>query len=371
MRIGVPKEIKGGENRVGLGPNSVRELILHGHEVLVEHNAGIGIDFDDEIYRAAGAKIVETAAEVYATAEMIVKVKEPQPAEYKLLKEGQILFAYLHLAPDPQQTEGLLKSGCIAIAYETVTDAAGGLPLLMPMSEIAGCLAIQAGGHALEKAQGGRGILLGGVPGVEKGHVVVIGGGVVGTNAIRMAVGLEARVTVLDRSLARLKELDLQFGANLSTIFASQGALEHYVTQADMVVGAVLVAGKSAPKLIQRDLLKQMRPGSVLVDVSIDQGGCFATSRPTTHAEPTFVLDGIVHYCVTNMPGAVPRTATFALTNATLPYIITIANKGYRQALLEDPHLLAGLNVYRGQITYKAVADDLHQPYISAAEALL
>ncbi len=371
MLIGVPKEIKKGEHRVGMSPFSVKELVNHGHRIIVQQSAGDGIECYDDDYRAAGAEIVPTAKDVFDKAEMIVKVKEPQPSEYDLLREGQILFTYLHLAPDPEQAKALVKSKCTAIAYETVTDERGGLPLLTPMSEVAGRLAIQCGAKALEKVHGGRGILLGGVPGVERGKVVVLGGGVVGTNAIRMAMGIEANVTVLDKSIRRLQELDLMFGAKISTIYASQAAIEHHVLKADLVIGAVLVPGRSAPKLVTRDMLKHMLPGSVMVDVAIDQGGCFETSRPTTHDDPTYVIDGIVHYCVANMPGAVPRTSTFALNNATLPFILMLANKGAQKSLFESSHLLNGLNVHKGYITHEAVAADLGLPYMDAKEALL
>jgi alanine dehydrogenase len=370
MLIGVPKEIKNQEFRVGMVPGSVRELLSHGHQVIVEKNAGAGIGFNDDKYRDAGATVVDNADEIYHRADMIVKVKEPQPNECKMLREGQVLFTYLHLAPDPQQTELLLESGCTAIAYETVTDDARGLPLLSPMSEVAGRMSIQAGAHCLEKAQGGSGMLLGGVPGVAPANVVVIGGGVVGTNAIRMAMGMEARVTVLDKSLRRLKELDFQFGSKLMTIYATSEAIEKYVLDADLVIGAVLVPGAAAPRLVTRAMLREMRPGSVVVDVAIDQGGCLETSRPTTHAEPTFVEEGVVHYCVANMPGGVPRTATFALNNATLPFIVELANKGYKRALLENHHLLNGLNVHRGKITYEAVATAFDKTYVPAASAL-
>ncbi len=370
MLIGVPKEIKNHEYRVGMVPGSVRELIRNGHQIIVQTQAGAGIGISDQDYQAAGAKIVDSAEEIFNQAELIVKVKEPQLEECKRLRKGQLLFTYLHLAPDPVQTELLLASGCIAIAYETVTDEQGGLPLLSPMSEVAGRMSIQAGAHCLEKAQGGRGVLLGGVPGVAPGNVVVIGGGVVGTNAVRMAMGMEANVTVLDRSLKRLKELDFQFGAQLNSIYATHDALEEYVLAADLVVGAVLVPGAAAPKLVTRDMLRRMRPGSVVVDVAIDQGGCFETSRPTTHANPTYVEEGIVHYCVTNMPGAVARTATFALNNATLPFILALANKGYQHALREDKHLLDGLNVHKGKLTHSAVASALQLEYVPALEAL-
>jgi alanine dehydrogenase len=370
MLIGVPKEIKNHEYRVGMTPGSVRELMAHGHKVFVQSGAGLGIGISDANYQAAGASIISSAQEVYAAADMIVKVKEPQPDECKMLRAGQVLFTYLHLAPDPQQAKALQESGCIAIAYETVTNARQGLPLLSPMSEVAGRMSIQAGAHCLEKAQGGSGILLGGVPGVASAKVVVLGGGVVGTNAIRMAMGMEASVTVLDKSLERLKELDFQFGSKLNTIYATQEAIEQYVLSADLVIGAVLVPGAAAPKLVTKAMLSKMRPGSVIVDVAIDQGGCFETSHPTTHADPTYVIDNIVHYCVANMPGAVARTATFALNNATLPFILALADKGYKSALLSDPHLLNGLNVYKGVLTHEAVARDLGQNYVPAVEAI-
>lgn len=370
MRIGVPKEIKNHEYRVGLTPSSVRELVVNGHEVRIETNAGAGIDISDEDYRNAGATILETAAEIYAWADLIVKVKEPQPGECKMLREGQVIFTFLHLAPDPEQAKLLLESGCIAIAYETVTDGQGRLPLLAPMSEVAGRMSIQAGAHALEKAQGGRGILLGGVPGVAPGHIVVLGGGVVGTNALRMAIGMEAEVTVLDKSLKRLRELDFEYGAALNTIYATQDAIDQYVMKADLVIGAVLIPGASAPRLVSRTMLSQMKPGAVLVDVSIDQGGCFETSIPTTHTQPTYMIDGVVHYCVTNMPGGAPRTSTFALNNATLPFIVELANKGYKRALLEDIHLRDGLNVHQGKITHPAVATALGYKFYAPLEVL-
>jgi alanine dehydrogenase len=370
MKIGVPKEIKQGENRVGLVPTSVRELVMHNHQVIVQHDAGIGIGFNDQVYRAAGATISDTAEKIFEEADMIVKVKEPQTNECKMLRPGQILFTYLHLAPAPELAEKLIHSGCIAIAYETVTDRQGGLPLLSPMSEVAGRLSIQAGAHCLEKNQGGSGILLSGVPGIDTGRVVVLGGGNVGTNAARMAMGMEAHVTVLDVSLRRLQQLDLQFGNRLTTIYCTAASAEEYVLQADLVIGAVLVPGRASPRLVTRDMLKKMRPGSVLVDVSIDQGGCFETSKPTTHAEPTYVIDGVVHYCVSNMPGAVPRTASFALNNATLPFVVAIADKGYQRALLDDENLLNGLNVFKGKITHHAVAADLGKSYTPAKEVL-
>ena len=370
MLIGVPKEIKVHEYRVGLTPSSVYELIHHGHEAIVETNAGHAIGLDDDDYRAAGATIVENAEAVFARADMVVKVKEPQAAECKMLREGQVLFTYLHLAPDPEQTKGLIASGCIAIAYETVTDNFGGLPLLAPMSEVAGRMSIQAGAHCLEMEQGGRGMLLGGVPGVAAANVVIIGGGVVGTNAARMAMGLEAKVTVIDRSVRRLQELDTLFGPQLNTIYSTVEAVKSHVRDADLVIGAVLVPGAEAPRLITRPMVSDMRRGSVIVDVAIDQGGCTETSKPTTHADPTYVVDEVVHYCVANMPGAVARTSTFALNNATLPFAVALADKGYNQALRDDPHLLAGLNVHCGRVTYEAVAKDLGLPF-HAAESVL
>jgi len=371
MLIGVPKEIKNNEYRVGMVPSSVRELVTHGHSVVVETNAGIGIGINDETYKAAGALIVKTAKEVFEQADMIVKVKEPQPEECKMLRKDQILFTYLHLAPDPEQTKGLINSGCVAIAYETVTDNFGGLPLLAPMSEVAGRMSIQAGAHCLEKAQGGRGILLGGVPGVASGKIVVIGGGVVGTNAIRMATGFEAHVTVIDKSIQRLKELDAQFGSKLNTIYSTHDAIERYVSEADLVIGAVLIPGAAAPKLISYELIKKMHTGSVLVDVAIDQGGCADTSKATTHTDPTYVVDGVVHYCVANMPGAVARTATFALNNATLPFILQLANNGYRKALMDNRHLLHGLNICHGHVTYRAVADVMNLEFLEPENALM
>jgi alanine dehydrogenase len=370
MLIGVPKEIKPQENRVGMVPASVREATHHGHAVIVETQAGAGIGMDDDVYRAAGAEIVDAAADVFARADLIVKVKEPQPPEIALLREGQVLFTYLHLAPDPEQTKGLVASGVTAIAYETVTDAHGRLPLLAPMSEVAGRMAVQAGAHALEKQQGGKGVLLGGVPGVAPAEVVVIGGGTVGTNAVMMAMGLGAHVTVLDRNLERLAELDAQFGSHLNTIFSTVDALEQYVRTADLVVGAVLVPGAATPRLVTRDLVREMERGSVIVDVAIDQGGCAETSRPTTHADPLFVEEGVVHYCVANMPGGLARTAANALNNATLPFVLELAEKGWHRALTENPHLRNGLNIHRGQVTYEAVARGLGYDYVSAAEAI-
>ena len=370
MLIGVPKEIKKDEHRVGLAPASVHELVVHGHEVIVETNAGTSIGFSDDVFRGVGAEIGASAEEVFARADMIVKVKEPQPSEYPLLREGQVLFTYLHLAPDPQQTAALVESGCVAVAYETVTGRGGALPLLAPMSEVAGRMSIQAGAQALEKIHGGAGVLLGGVPGVAPAKVVVIGGGVVGTNAIRMAMGMEAQVTVLDRSLQRLTTLDFQYGGRLNTIYSTRHALEEYVLDADLVVGAVLVPGAAAPKLVTRDMLALMKPGSVIVDVAVDQGGCFETTHATTHSDPTYIVDDVVHYCVANMPGAVAKTSTVALNNATLPFALALADKGYKQALRDDPDLMAGLNVHCGQVTYEAVAQDLGYDFVTPEDAL-
>jgi alanine dehydrogenase len=370
MLIGVPREIKADEYRVGLTPTSVRELCAAGHQVLAETGAGQGIGMSDAAYNRAGAEIVGDADELFARAEMIIKVKEPQPVECARLREGQILFTYLHLAPDPEQAAALVESGVIAIAYETVTAPDGSLPLLAPMSEVAGRMAVQAAAHCLEREAGGAGILLGGVPGVRAANVVVIGGGVVGTNAIRVAMGMEAQVTVIDRSLKRLQELDFQFGGRLNTIFSTTEAVEEYAIDADVVVGAVLVVGAAAPRLVTRAMLCEMRDGSVLVDVAIDQGGCFESSRPTTHSDPTFIEDGVVHYCVANMPGAVPRTSAYALNNATLPYALALANKGYPQALLDDPGLRDGLNVHCGQVTHPAVAEALGYAFIPPVDAL-
>ncbi|MBP3985906.1 alanine dehydrogenase [Pseudoxanthomonas helianthi] len=370
MLVGVPKEIKNHEYRIGLTPAGARELVANGHQVIVQRDGGKAIGLTDEQYAKAGAQIVDTAEEVFARADMIVKVKEPQPVECAMLRPGQVLYTYLHLAPDPTQTAALVKSGATCIAYETVTDARGGLPLLAPMSEVAGRMSIQAGAHALEKAQGGSGVLLGGVPGVKPGEVLVIGGGVVGINAARMAAGLNAHVTVLDRSLDRLKYLDELYGHQLTTIYSTRDAIEERLPYTDLVIGAVLIPGAAAPKLVSREQLKLMRPGSVLVDVAIDQGGCFETSKPTTHQDPTYEVDGIIHYCVANMPGGVARTSTFALTNATLPFAVQLANKGALQALLDDEHLLNGLNVFDGKVTYRAVAEALGYEYVPARKAL-
>ena len=370
MLIGVPKEIKNFESRVGMTPANVRELVAHGHNVLVETGAGLGIGCDDGVYTQVGADIAPTAADVFARADMIVKVKEPQPEECKMLRPGQILFTYLHLAPDPVQARALEQSGCVAIAYETVTDAHGGLPLLAPMSEVAGRMSVQAGANCLENVAGGAGMLLGGVPGVHPAKVVVIGGGVVGTNAARMALGLQADVTILDRSIERLRELDALYSGQMRTVYSNQHNLEEHVLAADLVIGAVLIPGASAPKLVTKEMIKNMRAGSVVVDVAIDQGGCFETSKATTHADPTYVVDDVVHYCVANMPGAVARTSAYALNNATLPYVLQLANKGWKAALRDNPHLLAGLNVANGHITYEAVAQALNEKYVPALEAL-
>jgi alanine dehydrogenase len=359
MRIGVPREIKVHEYRVGLMPAGVRELTGAGHEVLIETGAGAGIGVDDAQFRAAGAAIAAREAEVFERADMVVKVKEPQPAECQMLRRGQVLFTYLHLAADPQQAQALIKSGATAIAYETVTAPNGSLPLLTPMSEVAGRMSIQVGAASLQKANGGFGILLGGVPGVAPAKVVILGGGVSGTHAVEMAVGMRADVTVVDRSVGRLRELSSIFGSALRTAYSTTETIEQLVREADLVVGAVLVTGAAAPKLVTRAMVKTMKPGAVLVDISIDQGGCFETSRPTTHAEPTFVVDGVIHYCVANMPGAVPRTSTLALTNATLPYVRALADLGWQAALKRDPGLAEGLNVHAGEITHPVVAKAL------------
>ncbi|WP_426417725.1 alanine dehydrogenase [Aestuariirhabdus sp. LZHN29] len=371
MLVGVPKEIKNHEYRIGMTPAGVRELTHQGHQVLVQLNGGLGIGLTDEQYVAAGAEIVDSAEEIFARAEMIVKVKEPQANECRMLRPGQILFTYLHLAPDPEQTRLLVDSGAICIAYETVTDRNGALPLLAPMSEVAGRMSIQAGAHALEKAQGGNGTLLGGVPGVAPAKVTVIGGGVVGVNAARMALGMGADVTILDRSLPRLKQLDELYGPGLKTLYSNSENIATSVAQSDLVIGAVLIPGAAAPHLVTREMLGTMKTGAVLVDVAIDQGGCFETSHATTHQEPTYEVDGIVHYCVANMPGGVARTSTFALTNATLPFAVSLANKGVVAALNDDPHLRAGLNVCKGKVTYEAVARDLGYDYVSAEQALV
>jgi alanine dehydrogenase len=370
MIVGVPKEIKNNEFRVGLTPASVRELTSRGHQVLVQKSAGLEIGLPDEQYVAAGASMVVTAKEIFARAEMVVKVKEPQPVECAMLRPGQVLYTYLHLAPDPEQTAALVRSGAVCIAYETITGAGAGLPLLAPMSEVAGRMAIQAGAAHLEKSKGGMGLLLGGVPGVAAGHIVIIGAGVVGTNALQMAVGTGARVTVLDKSMERLRQLDLIFGNRISTQYSNAHTIEEAVLSAALVVGGVLVPGAAAPKLVTRDMISKMKPGAVVVDVAIDQGGCFESSHATTHAEPTFILDGVVHYCVANMPGAVARTSTFALNNATIGHAVALASKGWRQAMRDDAHLKNGLNVCEGKVTYQAVAQALGYDYV-AAESML
>lgn len=370
MIVGVPKEIKNHEYRVGMTPSSVRELTSRGHKVLVQKNAGAEIGLSDEQYLAVGAELVDTAKEIFERAEMIVKVKEPQPVECAMLRSGQILYTYLHLAPDPEQTAALVKSGAICIAYETITGANGGLPLLAPMSEVAGRMSIQAGAAHLEKSKGGMGLLLGGVPGVAPAHIVIIGAGVVGTNAMQMAVGTGARVTVLDKSIDRLRQLDLVYGNRISTVYSNAQSIEEAVLSADLVIGGVLVPGAAAPKLVSRSLISRMKKGAVVVDVAIDQGGCFETSHATTHAEPTYVVDGVIHYCVANMPGAVARTSTFALNNATVGHAIALASKGWKQALRDDVHLRNGLNVCEGKVTYAAVAHDLGYQYVTAESVL-
>jgi len=370
MLIGVPKEVKTHEYRVGLTPASVREVVAHGHHVVVETGAGVGVGFSDDDYRTAGAQIASTGHAVFAAADMVVKVKEPQAQEILNLRENQVLFTYLHLAPDPEQAKGLLKSGCTAIAYETVTDKLGGLPLLAPMSAVAGRMSIQAGARCLEKESGGAGILLGGVAGVPPAKVVVLGGGVAGTNAAQTAAGLMADVTILDSSMPRLRELDLHFSGKVKTLFSTTAAVERAVLEADLVIGAVLIPGAAAPKLVTRDLLRRMKKGSVVVDIAIDQGGCLETSRPTTHDNPTYIEEGVVHYCVANMPGAVARTSTFALNNATLPYVLALADKGWKKACGDDPYLRTGLNLHAGKVTHAAVAEALKLPLQRAEDAL-
>ncbi|MBO0213963.1 alanine dehydrogenase [Vibrio sp. Vb2880] len=370
MIIGVPKEIKNHEYRVGMIPASVRELASHGHQVFVETNAGAGIGFSDDDYIAVGASILPTAADVFAKADMIVKVKEPQAVERAMLREGQIIFTYLHLAPDFPQTEELIKSKAVCIAYETVTDNMGRLPLLAPMSEVAGRMSIQAGALTLEKSHGGSGLLLGGVPGVAPAKVAIIGGGVVGANAARMAIGLRADVTILDRNIDTLRRLDEEFQGRANVVYSTEDAIEHYVLDADLVIGAVLIPGAAAPKLVTKAHIRRMKPGSAVVDVAIDQGGCFETSHATTHADPTYIVDDVVHYCVANMPGAVARTSTFALNNATLPYIVKLANKGYQAALTSDPGFMKGLNVIHGKVTCKEVAENFNLAYVAPAEAI-
>ena len=371
MLIGVPKEIKNHEYRVGFTPMSVREVVRHGHQVLVQNGAGLGIGSSDADYVAAGAKMVADAPEIFAKAGMIVKVKEPQANERAMLREGQILYTYLHLAPDPEQTKDLVKSGAICIAYETVTNARGGLPLLAPMSQVAGRMSVQSGAHCLEKAQGGRGMLLGGVPGVSPAKVVILGGGVVGTNAAVIALGMGADVTIIERSTDRMEDLVARFGLGVKTLYSTQGAIEDECAAADLVIGGVLIPGAAAPKLVTKAMLKDWKAGSVFVDVAIDQGGCAETSYATTHADPTYVVDNVIHYCVANMPGGVARTSTFALNNVTLPFAMAIADKGWKQALADDVHLRNGLNVAAGHVTYKAVADDLGYNYKNADKAIL
>jgi alanine dehydrogenase len=370
MRIGVPKEIKVREYRVGLTPTSVREIAAHGHTIDVETGAGAGIGASDDDYKKAGAAIAATAKYIFATADMIVKVKEPQAIERKMLRQGQVLFTYLHLAPDPTQTKDLVASGATCIAYETVTSATGGLPLLAPMSEVAGRMSIQAGAYHLEKPHGGRGLLLGGVPGVAPGKVVILGGGVVGTHAASIAVGMGADVVVIDRSVDALRRIWTQFGRNVETAYSTRDAIDHHLREADLVIGGVLIPGASAPKLITRDHLKHMKHGSVLVDVAIDQGGCAETSKATTHDEPTYIIDNVIHYCVANMPGGVPRTSTYALNNATLPFVLALADKGWKKALTDDVHLRNGLNVWNGKITCEPVAAALKYGYTPSSEAL-
>jgi alanine dehydrogenase len=373
MRVGVPSEIKVHEYRVGLTPGAVREYVAAGHQVVVQSGAGAGIMANDDAYRAVGAEIAATAQEIFAGCDMIIKVKEPQPSEWVQLRPGQLLFTYLHLAPDPAQAKGLIASGCTAIAYETVTDDRGALPLLAPMSEVAGRLAIEAAGQAMRRSEGGAGILLGGVPGVPAGRITVLGGGVVGTHAARMAVGLGAEVTIVDRSIPRLRQLDEMFNGRVRTRYSTLETIDHEISISDAVIGAVLIPGASAPRLVTREMLKRMKPGAVLVDVAIDQGGCFETSRPTTHAEPTYVVDGIIHYCVANMPGAVPQTSAAALNNATLPYGLALANHGV--AALDSSTeigrgLLAGLNVHQGKVTSQAVAESLNLAFVAPETAL-
>ena len=370
MLIGIPKEIKVHEYRVGMTPANIREVIAHGHEVVVETHAGAGIGMEDADYERAGAKILPDAAEVFKRAEMIIKVKEPLANERAMLRPDQILFTYLHLAPDGDQARDLVNSGAVCIAYETVTSPTGGLPLLAPMSEVAGRLSVQSGAYFLEKAHGGHGVLLGGVPGVDPAKVVVLGGGVVGTHAIHIALGMGADVWVLDRNVDVLRARWRQFDRSLNTVFSTIESVEKHCLEADLVIGGVLIPGSKAPKLVTKELIKKMRPGSVVVDVAIDQGGCFETSHPTTHDDPVFEVNGVIHYCVANMPGSVPKTSAMALNNATLPYIITIADKGYKQALLDDPHLMNGLNVYKGKVTYRAVADSLNYDYHDSGELL-
>lgn len=370
MLIGIPKEIKNHEYRVGLVPASVRELIAHGHQVIVEHDAGAGIGVADHAYAAVGAKVVQNAEEIFSRAEMIVKVKEPQAVERKRLRPGQILFTYLHLAPDPEQTSDLVDSGAVCIAYETVTSPTGGLPLLAPMSEVAGRMSVQAGAHSLEKTHGGMGVLLGGVPGVPPAKIVILGAGVVGSNAAQIAIGTGAQVVVIDRNLDALRRIDRLLGARVMTVFSNRDNIENHVLSADLVIGGVLIPGAAAPKLVTAEMVRGMKAGAVIVDVAIDQGGCFETSHATTHADPTYIVDNVVHYCVANMPGGVPHTSTFALNNATLPYVLALADKGYKKALQDDAHLRAGLNVHAGKVTCKEVAEHQHYDYTDPLRAL-
>lgn len=370
MRIGIPKEIKNHEYRVGLSPASVRECVKHGHEVVVETGAGLGIGAADDHYRAAGARIADTAEEIFATAGMLIKVKEPQAGERAMLRDGQLLYTYLHLAPDPEQTRDLVAGGATCVAYETVTSPAGGLPLLAPMSKVAGRMSIQAGAYCLEQPHGGLGMLLGGVPGVDPAKVVILGAGMVGTHATHIATGMGADVWVIDNNPDALERHWAQFGRSTNSVFSTDDAVERHVLDADLVIGGVLIPGAEAPKLVTKDMVRKMKPGSVIVDVAIDQGGCCETSRPTTHAEPTFVVDEVVHYCVANMPGGVPRTSTYALNNVTLPFALALADKGAKRALLDDPHLRNGLNVHAGKVTHRKVAEDLGYDFVEAEAAL-
>lgn len=370
MLVGVPKEVKNHENRAGMSPASVREMLKHGHQVIVETNLGIGIGASDDTYRTAGAVVVDNPEEIFARADMIIKVKDPLANERAMLREGQVLYTYLHLAPDPEQTKDLVASGATCIAYETVTSEQNGLPLLAPMSKVAGRLSIQAGAHCLEQPHGGLGILLGGVPGVEPAKVVILGAGMVGTHAAHMAVGLGANVWIIDNNANALERHWAQFGRSTNSIFSTEEAVEHHVLDADLVIGGVLIPGAEAPKLVSAEMVSRMKPGAVVVDVAIDQGGCFETSRATTYDDPTYMVDNVVHYCVTNMPGGVPRTSTYALNNVTLPFAVNLANKGAKQALLDDPHLRNGLNVHAGKVTYRNVAEELGYEYVDAEKAL-
>jgi len=370
MKIGVPKEIKNHEYRVGLSPASAKELLAHGHEITIETGAAAGIGLSDEVYSDMGVKITSSAAAIFAENDMIIKVKEPQPIECTQLNKGQLLFTYLHLAPDPQQTSALLESGVTAVAYETVTGPGNSLPLLAPMSEVAGRLSAQAGAHCLERAQGGSGVLMGGVPGTQPANVFVIGGGVVGQNAAYIAKGMGANVTIVDRSIPRLRQLDVEFGGRVTCLYSTKEAIENHCAKADLVIGAVLLPGANAPKLVTREIIKSMKPGSVIVDVAIDQGGCLETSKATTHQDPTFVVDDVVHYCVANMPGAVPQTSTYALNNATLPFALSMANQGWQKAMQQDTHLLNGLNIHEGKLTYEAVAQAQGLDFVTPASLI-